>query len=141
MQPLGEIERRIRSALITAPTSALLHDDLGMNLASQGRHAEAIVQFECALSLDPALPHTRKRLADSLAASGRGPEADRFYAEYIAQDPDRQAIAEGAEHLQAERRKEAIAAFEAVLRRSPDHIDAMRMLALALGSEQRDVDD
>ena len=141
MQSLTDAERRIRAALAAAPGSAQLHDDLGSVLARQGRVLEAIPLFERALILDPALPHTRKRLADALAATGRGPEADRLYAEYIEQDPDRQAVAEGAEHLQAGRRKEAIVAFEGVLRRIPDHIDAMRMLALALGSEPRDVDD
>ena len=141
MQRLTDPEQRIRAALAAAPGSAQLHDELGIVLARQGRQAEAIALYERALILDPALPHTRKRLADALAAGGRGPEADRLYAQYIAQDPDRQAVADGAEHLQAGRRKEAIAAFEGVLRRVPDHIDAMRMLALALGSEPRDVGD
>ena len=141
MQPLAEAERRVRTALAAAPDAAHLHDDLGTLLARQGRLPEAISVFERALQLDPALPHTRKRLADALAASGRGAEADKLYAEYFAQDPGRQAIAEGAEHLKADRRKEAIAAFESVLRRSPDHIDAMRMLALALGSEPGSVGD
>lgn len=141
MQPLKEVERRIRATLAAAPNSAQLHADLGLNLARQERHSEAIALFERALSLDPGLPHIRKRLADAYAASGRGPEADRHYAQYIAQDPDRKVIVEGVEHLNAGRRKQAIDAFESVLRRSPDHIDAMRMLALALGSESRDIED
>jgi len=141
MQPLMETEQRIRAALAAAPNSARLHDDLGIILARQQRHTEAIAPFERALSLDPGLPHTRKRLADAYAASGRELEADRLYAQYVAQDPDRQEIAEGAEHLNAGRRKQAVAAFRSVLRRTPDHIDAMRMLALALGSESRDMED
>lgn len=134
-------EQGLRTALAAAPYSAQLHDELGNVLIRQGRHAEAIALFERALSLNPHLPHIRKRLADAYAASGRAPDADRLYAQYIAENPDRKAIAEGAEHLEAGRRKEAIAAFESVLRRTPDHIDAMRMLALALGSEARDIED
>ncbi len=141
MQPLETMEKRIRAALAGAPNSAHLHDELGANLAKQQRHTEAITLFERALSLDPELPHTRKRLADAYAASGRGVEADRLYAQYVAQDPDRKVIAEGAEHLNAGRTKQAVAAFKSVLRRIPDHIDAMRMLALALGSESRDIED
>ncbi|HEV7432198.1 MAG TPA: tetratricopeptide repeat protein, partial [Steroidobacteraceae bacterium] len=141
MQRPTQVEQGIRAALAAAPNSAQLHDELGNVLTRQGRHAEAIVLFERALVLDPSLPHTRKRLADALVAAGRESEADRFYAEYIAQDPDRRVIAEGVEHLQAGRKEEAIAAFEGVLRRVPDHIDAMRMLALALGREPRGVGD
>ena len=141
LQSLTEAEQRVRTALAAAPNAAPLHDDLGAILARQGRHLEAIPSFERALSLDPSLPHTRKRLADALAASGQGQDADRLYTEYFAQDSDRQAIAEGAEHLSGGRRPEAVAAFEAVLRRKPDHIDALRMLALALAGAPASVDD
>ncbi len=112
-----------------------------MNLAKQRRHSEAISLFERALSLNPSLPHVRKRLADAYAASGRGAEADRLYEQHIRENPDKKIIVEGAEHLYAGRRKQAIAAFESVLRRIPDDIDAMRMLALALGSETRQMED
>jgi tetratricopeptide (TPR) repeat protein len=138
---LPEAEQRVRAALAAAPGVARLHEDLGTILARQGRHAEAIPAFERALSIDPQLPHTRKRLADALATSGRGEEADRLYSQYFAQDPDRQAIAAGAEHLRAGRKSEATAAFEGVLRRNPDHIDALRMLALALAGDVATVDD
>ncbi|HVN98820.1 MAG TPA: sulfotransferase [Steroidobacteraceae bacterium] len=141
MQSLIDAERRVRAALAARADVASLHDDLGMILARQGRHAEAIPAFERALQLDATLPHTRKRLADALAASGRGSEADQLYSQYFAQDPDRQAIASGAEHLQAGRKKEAAAAFEAVLRRNPDHVDALRMLALTLAGDATTADD
>ena len=141
MQSLTEAERRVRAALAAAPDAASLHDDLGTILARQGRHAEAIPAFERALQLDARLPHARKRLADALAASGRGQDADQLYAAYFAQDPDRQAIADGAEHLHAGRKAEAIAAFEGVIRRKPDHIDALRMLAITLAGEPSTADD
>ncbi|MGH8252684.1 MAG: tetratricopeptide repeat protein, partial [Steroidobacteraceae bacterium] len=140
-QSLAEAERRVRAALVSTPDSARLHDDLGTILARQGRHAEATSSFERALRLEPGLPHIRRHLADALAASGRGEGADRMYAAYFAQDPDRQAIADGAEHLKAERKPEAIAAFESVLRRKPDNIDALRMLALALVGDAATADD
>jgi tetratricopeptide (TPR) repeat protein len=138
---LAEAEQRIRTALAAAPNVARLHDDLGTILSRQDRHLEAIPAFERALSLDQKLPHTRKRLADALAACGRGTDADQLYAQYFAQDPDRQTIADGAAHLQAGRKQEAIAAFEGVLRRNPDHIDALRMLALALAGDATTADD
>ena len=141
MQHHTQGEQQIRAALSVAPGSARLHEELANLLVRQGRVLEAIPLFERALKLDPGLPHTRKRLADALVAGGRGAEADLRYAEYLAQDPDRQAVADGIEHLAAGRKTEAIATFRAVLRRAPDHIDAMRMLALALGREPPDADD
>ncbi len=141
MQHRAQSEQQLRAQLAAAPNAAQLHDRLGMLLAQQGRHAEAIDSYRRALSLSPTLPHTRKRLADLLAQGDRASEAVGLYSQYIEQDPDRKAIAEGAEHLRAERRDEAISAFRSVLRRTPDHIDAMRLLALALGTESRDVGD
>jgi tetratricopeptide (TPR) repeat protein len=141
LQSMSEAERRVRAALAATPEAARLHDDLGTILARQGRHLEAIPAFERALSLDPRLPHARRRLADALAASGRGQDADQMYAAYFAQDPDRQAIADGAEHLKAGRKPEAVAAFEGVLRRNPDHIDALRMMALALAGDAATAED
>ena len=53
--------------------------------------------------------------------------------EFLAQDPDRQAIADGGRTSRGRAAEsEAVAAFKAVLRRNPDHVDALRMLALAL---------
>ena len=138
---LAAAEQRLRAALAATPDAPQLHDELGTVLARQGRHEEAIAPFERALSLDPGLPHTRKRLADALAACGRGPDADQLYTQYFAQDADRQAIADGVQHLAAGRKQEAIAAFEAVLHRSPDHIDALRMLALALAGDAASTGD
>ncbi|HZT55783.1 MAG TPA: sulfotransferase, partial [Burkholderiaceae bacterium] len=134
-------EQRLRTALAQSPRSARLHDKLGVVLARQRRYPEAAQLFERALLLDPTLPHTRRRLGDALAACGRGAEADRHYERFLEQDPDRKAIASGAEHLRAGRRPEAIAAFEAVLRREPDQIDAMRMLALAMMDDPARADD
>ena len=108
---------------------------------ASGATREALLLFERALQLDPTLPHTRRRLGDALAACGRGAEADQQYARYLEQHPDRKAIATGAEHLRAGRRTEAIAVFEGVLRRDPDQIDAMRMLALAMMDDPARADD
>jgi tetratricopeptide (TPR) repeat protein len=134
-------ERRLRAALAQTPRSASLHDELGIVLVRQQRYPEALQLFERALQLDPALPHTRRRLADALMACGRGAEADRHYQRYLEQDPGRKAVAAGAEHLRAGRRAEAIEAFEAVLRHDPDQIDGMRMLALALMDDPARADD
>jgi tetratricopeptide (TPR) repeat protein len=141
MQDHAAAERRLRAALAATPQSPQLHDELGVVLARQARYPEAVLLFERALKLDSKLPHTRRRLGDALTACGRGAEADRLYAEYLAQDPDRRVVADAAEQLRAGRRKEAIAALDAVVRRNPDQIDALRLLALALMDEPARADD
>ena len=141
MGELAAAEQRLRAALTRTPRSAHLHDELGIVLARQQRYPEALLMFEQALRLDPALPHTRRRLGDALTACGRGAEADSEYTRYLEQHPDRKAIAAGAEHLRAGRRPEAIAVFEGVLRHDPDQIDAMRMLALAMLDDPSRADD
>jgi tetratricopeptide (TPR) repeat protein len=138
---LRAAEQRLRAALAQAPRSAHLHDELGIVLARQQRYVEALPLFERALQLDPKLPHTRRRLGDALIACGRGKEADRHYAHYIEQQPDRMAIVAGVEHLREGRRSDAIAVFEDVLRRDPDQIDAMRMLARAMMDDPARADD
>ena len=141
MDDLAAAEQRLRAQLAQSPRSAHLHDELGIVLARQQRYGESVPLFERALQLDPTLPHTRRRLGDALAACGRGADADRQYARFIEEHPDRKAIAAGAEHLRAGRRPDAIAAFEDVLRRDPDQIDAMRMLALAYMNDPARADD
>lgn len=139
--PLVALEHRLRTALARSPRSARLHDELGIVLARQQRYSEALQLFERALQLDPTLPHTRRRLGDALTACGRGTEADRQYVRYLEEHPDRQAIATGAEHLRAGHRSEAVAVFEGVLRRDPDQIDAMRLLALSYMNDPARADD
>jgi tetratricopeptide (TPR) repeat protein len=141
MQDHAAAERRLRAALATAPQSPQLHDELGVVLARQARYPEAVLLFERALTLDPHLPHTRRRLGDALSACGRGAEADRHYQRYLEEDPNRKTVAAGAEHLRAGRRTEAVQVFEGVLRHDPNQIDAMRMLALALMDNPARADD
>lgn len=54
---------------------ALLHNNLGFALASDGQHLAAIDEFSQALLLDPSLTRARNNLGFSLAALGRDEEA------------------------------------------------------------------
>ncbi|MCH7822137.1 MAG: sulfotransferase [Proteobacteria bacterium] len=128
---LAEAEERLRFALSLEPDFPQLHEDLGSVLAMQERYEEAIPELERAIQLQPALPLARKKLGQVLMKVGRGQEAGESFQAYLDSDPDRGAIAEGVEHLNARRREEAIEAFSVVLKRSPDNVNAMRFLAAA----------
>jgi tetratricopeptide (TPR) repeat protein len=132
---LGEAESQMRFALSLAPEMPALHEDVGSVLAMQGRLEDAVGFFEKAIRLEPKLPLARKKLGQALAALGRGRDADDAFEEYFELDPGKGAVAEGARHLEAGRKEEAIATFRKALQDDPENVDAMRFLA---GSYLRD---
>jgi tetratricopeptide (TPR) repeat protein len=138
---LAEAEEQLRFALQLRPAQPHLHEDLGTNLALQGRAEEAIPCFEKAIELDPTLPLPHKKLGRVLAAIGKGQEADEAFQEYFERDPDKGAVAVAADHLKAGRTDEAVAALRDVLRKDPNHVDAMVFLALAYRQMDQHMDD
>ena len=67
---LDAAEREYREALGSRPDDAGFHRALGMVLAEQGRHHEAVVAFQRSLELDPANVFTHDALAIALFESG-----------------------------------------------------------------------
>ena len=59
--------RCYREAVTLKPQDAALHANLGTALARQGRLAEAIPEFQIALSIDPSLDAVRRNLAAAQA--------------------------------------------------------------------------
>ena len=133
---LDEAAAQVDQAIALAPEQPLLYEDLGSVRALQGRYDDAVPLFEKAISLDPRLPLAHKKLGQALAALGRGEEADRHFESYFDRDPATGQVAEAADHLRAGRADEAIATLRTVLRRHPDHVAAMRYLALAYWREK-----
>jgi tetratricopeptide (TPR) repeat protein len=126
---LAEAETQIRFTLSLAREIPGLHEDLGSVLALQGRFEDAVLSFEKAIRIEPRLPLVRKKLGQALAALGRGHDADQAFEEYLELDPAKGVVAEGAVHLKAGRKDEAIATFRKALRDDPENVDAMRFLA------------
>ncbi len=126
---LVEAETQIRFTLSLAREIPGLHEDLGSVLAMQGRFEDAVLSFEKAIRIEPRLPLARKKLGQALAALGRGQDADQAFEEYLELDPGKGAVVEGADHLKAGRKDEAIATFRKALRADPENVDAMRFLA------------
>ena len=58
-------------ALAVDSTSAIAHNDLGIELASAGQTAEAIAQYKTAIALDPSYPHPHNNLGFELEHSGQ----------------------------------------------------------------------
>jgi len=138
---LAEAEEQLRFALELRPKQPHLHEDLGTTLALLGRPEEAIPCFEQAIRLDPTLPLPHKKLGRALAALGKGKEADQAFEEYFDRDPDKGAVAVGADHLKAGRTEEAVESLRDVLRKDPDNVDAMLFLALAYRKQEQRMED
>jgi len=110
-------------------------------LALQRRFDEAVSSLQAALRLDPNLPLAGKKLGQALAELGRGADADAAFESWFEKDSGRAAVAIALDHLRAGRKDDAIATLRKVLRKSPDHVDALHTLAQAhWGDEQRSSD-
>ncbi|MEL7187362.1 MAG: tetratricopeptide repeat protein, partial [Pseudomonadota bacterium] len=138
---LAEAEEQLRFALELEPEFPQLHEDLGSVLAMQTRFDEAITAFETAIRLQPALPLVKRKLAQALIAAGRGDEADETLQEYVDDDPERAAVVKGSQLHQEGKIDDAIAAFQEVLRKHPNSVNAMHQLAGALWRDKQRPDD
>jgi tetratricopeptide (TPR) repeat protein len=132
---LKEAEEQIRFALELKPDYPQLHEDLGSILGLQHRFEESIPCFEKAIQLEPTLPLAHKKLGRALAAVGRGKEADESFMEYFDRDPEKGEIAVAADHIKAGRTTEAVDLLRAILRKSPENVDALCFLSLAYSKE------
>ena len=93
--------------------------------------AEAARQLAAGHPLEAAA--TFRRAGKLHAAAGRSAAADAAFARYFELSPDAALVAEAAERHQAGEIEAALTGYESVLRRSPYHVDALRLKGLALG--------
>jgi Flp pilus assembly protein TadD len=111
----------------------------GLKLSSQGRHAEAIAQFEQALALDPADTKVLFALGNTASQLGLAGAAEQFFRQVLALEPSRlEAIVNLANLLRASTQFDAaIALLEPALARQPESPE----LLLTLGSAWREKGD
>lgn len=111
----------------------------GLKLSSQGRHAEAIAQFEQALAQDPADTKVLFALGNTASQLGLAGAAEQFFRQVLALEPSRmEAIVNLANLLRASTQLDAaIALLEPALARQPDSPE----LLLTLGSAFREKGD
>src|SRR6185503_13076711 len=93
----------------------------GLKLSSQGRHAEAIAQYEQALVVAPNDTKVLFALGNTASQLGLGPVAEQFYRQVLALEPGRlEAIVNLANLLRAAGQADAaIALLEPALAREP----------------------
>ena len=75
-------------AVRLAPGLAIAHDNYGNLLLDLGRYAEAVVQYNTALSLDASRPETYNNIGAVLLRQGRAAEAVPYFQRALALKPD-----------------------------------------------------
>src|SRR6476619_3466195 len=134
----AEIERRSRRLLREAPQSAILNELLGVALAAQQRHAQALPFLETAVRNAPADPQFWENLALCQQQLGQFEQAEASLRKSLTLRP---ASVETLNALGAVLRSlgqhaQARSAFEQALAVWPHHLNANINLAKML-SEQR----
>jgi Flp pilus assembly protein TadD len=111
----------------------------GLQLSSQGRHGEAIAQFEQALALEPDDPKVLFALGNTACQMGQSGVAEQFFRRVLVQDPCRtEAIVNLSNLLRANGQFDAaIALLIPAVSREPRAAE----LQLTLGSAWRERGD
>ena len=111
----------LREAVRLDPADPRRRADLGRALASEGRYAEAEVEFRQAVRLDPANPAHHANLGRALVAVGRYAEAEAEFREAVRLDPANPGYRAGLGRALAEagRYAEAEAEFREAVRLDP----------------------
>lgn len=111
----------------------------GLRLSAAGRHAEAIAQYETALSVQPDDPKVLFALGNTAQILGLAAPAEQFFRKVLALEPGRlEALVHLANLLRANGQPDAaIALLEPALARTPDSPE----LLVTLGSAWREKDD
>jgi tetratricopeptide (TPR) repeat protein len=139
MDRLDEAEAMLRATIEAAPSFAKPLEDLGYLLLRANRAGDALPILERATHLDPSLERAWFSLGKALALLGRGKDADAAFEKSFELSPERRLMAHAAEHQKEGRIEEAERIYRRVLRKNPDNVDALRLLALlALRVDRQD---
>lgn len=138
-QVYSNIEMLWRTTIARNPTSWMAYNNLGIELAQQGRNSEAVDAYKQTVAMQPAFPEAHYNLANALLASG---DATAAIAEARAairinpNEPDAH-IALGNAFLAVDRRAEARAEYERAATLRPRDRDAQYNIGLLLFQMQQ----
>ena len=111
------------------PESAAIRLELGRALRAEGRYAEARLALERATELAPALGDAWRELSLVHAARGENAACDSAYRRFMGLATEDPGLLAAASALASQRFAAADRLLEAALQRSPENVDALRMLA------------
>ena len=106
----------------------LLHE-LGLCLGAAGRGQEAIERLRRAVRLNPKHAGAWRTLGDQLSAAGDEDESRKAYEMHLQASTRHPELVEAANHLHTKKAGKAERLIRDVLKKDPDDVNALRMLA------------
>lgn len=134
---LVEAEKILQSVTEIEPAFAKPHEDLGLLYLNQNKAESAVSSFERAVTLDATQASAFRGLSTALQQSDRPDEAQAALNTYLALSPTIHSLAQARSlHADGEaQRAESIC--EDILKREPENIGALRMLAIVASDDER----
>ena len=105
------------------------HEGLAEALIMQGKLTEALESLQRADKLEPGSGSIKTKQARVLTALGRDDEANKYFEESFKLTPHREELVRGLQLQRMGKLREAEKIYRDVLMRSPDDVDALRLLA------------
>ena len=136
---LDSAETLLSRAIDIEPAFLRPREDLGALYLAREDHENAIAQFRKVLSMAPDKASAMRGLATALERAGRYDEADSVRDQFMDRLPIDALLAEAEVLCGRGETAEAESLCDAVLRREPDHIGALRVLASAADTDDRHI--
>lgn len=134
---LEEANRRLTHVVRLAPNFGPAYENLAEAQLLLGEVNKAIASYKAAVKHNPNSQSAKNRLAEILALVGSGEEADELFQKAIDADPERASLVEAMELVRAEKLDQAEAIYRDILRRQPDHVDALRLLGVLYSRQEK----
>ncbi|MDH3439484.1 MAG: sulfotransferase [Gammaproteobacteria bacterium] len=132
-----EAETTLRRTIDLAPGFAKPHEDLGMLYLDRGDPGTALQFLEKAVALNVDEASAHQAMAVALHQLGRHDEADIARRRFIALAPGKDPLGEAELLRQNGEPERAEQVCEELLKREPENIGALRILAVIANSDER----
>lgn len=138
----AEAEERVNNAITMFPEFPRSHVVRGELRLVQGRHDQAADEFRRAVELGDRDPNTHIKLSRALMLRGDQDGASAAVEESMRLDPDRRLLADAFKLEKTGKPQEAEQIYRDILKKNPENVDALRMLAGLASSrnEHRDAE-
>ena len=134
---LDSAETLLSRAIDIEPAFLRPREDLGALYLAREDNEKAIAQFRKVMSMAPDKASAMRGLATALERAGRYDEADSVRDQFMDRLPIDALLAEAEVLCGRGETAEAESLCDAVLRREPDHLGALRVLATAADTDER----
>lgn len=134
-----EAEEALTRTIELAPYFPRPHEDLAALYLARNEPARAVPHFEFALEHSPNPEAARRGLAAALQRSGRHEEAAGVLGQGAGRAPEQADLEKAANLRRRGEFAEAEKTCEAILKRNPGHVGALRELAVLASEQDRHV--